>query len=569
MNDETEDAKDAESKPAQPTDPVRAPKPRKADLTRVINSLAQRALFAQIVGYLLLGLFCVVLGVAAFYSLASLSNNAAREQLARDIEGLRTDLTNTWQTSRDELSNRSLLIGDPDQTASLIRDLEARRFSGYGPFDSLPRREREAYRNGTLDWLVPSLETAPFEAGYPNIFSLPESRGFFVYGQGGAGLALRDRTDWISIDPELAESVESYIELAPGLIVALGSDIPLFRVSVEAEGLEDISPELPGDAIVPGWQNAFALEGSGEFAFVADGYLALAQPNLETFRIFNVSLPFVPDRGLVVPLGETVFLLRQDSFQADNRVVRVRIGLPEPNTEMVAMPPLNDEVHLDDIVHLADGNRTVVFDLNSSTAISIRNHYGADIAAAATLDDYARAVRSLPAWTRNEAPFAAYYSELERFERLDALYARQFRELNAEGLDGRTSSMLQFLKECRGFNRESTLLEACIDGYRTATGDTQLDLYRDLSERAGGIILLLFFLTAVGSLYRYNLKLVSFYKAREDMLQMAKSSLVAGELDAASLTALGQTLAAEHIEFKATQSPTGEIADIVKSLRGV
>ena len=79
--------------------------------------------------------------------------------------------------------------------------------------------------------------------------------------------------------------------------------------------------------------------------------------------------------------------------------------------------------------------------------------------------------------------------------------------------------------------------------------------------RIGAVLLLIFGIQILVTLYKYNTRLAAYYDARADALELV------GENDEHVLETLVRALSPESLDFSVLpQSPTRDIADLAKSV---
>jgi hypothetical protein len=81
-----------------------------------------------------------------------------------------------------------------------------------------------------------------------------------------------------------------------------------------------------------------------------------------------------------------------------------------------------------------------------------------------------------------------------------------------------------------------------------------------LATRVGSVLFLLFLVQILVSLYRYNIRLASYYDARADALQLSRGS------DGEEFARLVFVLSPDHVEFGRSRSPTAELAQFVRDI---
>jgi hypothetical protein len=91
-----------------------------------------------------------------------------------------------------------------------------------------------------------------------------------------------------------------------------------------------------------------------------------------------------------------------------------------------------------------------------------------------------------------------------------------------------------------------------------STSEALRETIASLATRVGAVFLLVFLVQILVSLYRYNIRLASYYDARADALQLSNRS--AGE----EFAKLVLVLSPENLEFGRSRYPTSEIAKFLK-----
>ena len=137
-----------------------------------------------------------------------------------------------------------------------------------------------------------------------------------------------------------------------------------------------------------------------------------------------------------------------------------------------------------------------------------------------------------------------------------------------------TESLLDTLKShlSEAQDRERLLREARQRLQEQQTGiaeqkvaPTSYELVSAVSTRVGSIILLLFLVRILVPLYRYNVRLASYYDARADALEL--TSLSNNEVDYELFEKLTSILSPDGIDFsEGPASPTQEVLDFVKQV---
>lgn len=109
---------------------------------------------------------------------------------------------------------------------------------------------------------------------------------------------------------------------------------------------------------------------------------------------------------------------------------------------------------------------------------------------------------------------------------------------------------------------DSKDIKELIQRIEQTSGSNERLLYflSTMSTRIGSILLLIFLVQILLSVYRYSVRLVSYYEARADAL------LLYGGSDAGQLQMFVATLSAEKVEFgKSLSSPTEQAVELLKT----
>ena len=91
-----------------------------------------------------------------------------------------------------------------------------------------------------------------------------------------------------------------------------------------------------------------------------------------------------------------------------------------------------------------------------------------------------------------------------------------------------------------------------------STSEALRETIASLATRVGAVFLLLFLVQILVSLYRYNIRLASYYDARADALQLSNRS------EGEEFAKLVLVLSPENLEFGRSRYPTSEIAKFLK-----
>ena len=153
----------------------------------------------------------------------------------------------------------------------------------------------------------------------------------------------------------------------------------------------------------------------------------------------------------------------------------------------------------------------------------------------------------------------------------EELYLSKFR--NAEAL-GRIQQLLQSsgrdalseleeIKTIRGeIERNSQRAEQALRSIESSGSNGQLLFFLStVSTRLGSVLILIFLVQILLSVYRYSVRLVSYYDSRADALLLYTGP------DADQLQKLVSTLSAERVEFgKSPTTPAEQATELIKSV---
>jgi len=122
----------------------------------------------------------------------------------------------------------------------------------------------------------------------------------------------------------------------------------------------------------------------------------------------------------------------------------------------------------------------------------------------------------------------------------------------------------EYMATCRAGASDAAITSACVTGFTDVQRVRQETLWETLADRAPPAILLLFLLSTLGGLYRYNARLAGFHQARADALEML--SLARGAADIEALKALSEALGADRVDFGKIAMPSEQALEMTRTL---
>ncbi|MEL6235656.1 MAG: hypothetical protein AAFR46_14725, partial [Pseudomonadota bacterium] len=91
----------------------------------------------------------------------------------------------------------------------------------------------------------------------------------------------------------------------------------------------------------------------------------------------------------------------------------------------------------------------------------------------------------------------------------------------------------------------------------------QPDILAQLAENAPPAILLLFLLSTLSALYRYNLRMAGFYHGRADALELVTAE---AQVDPERLEAYARALGADGVDFRGTKTPSDQAGEMASAI---
>ncbi|MEM9212515.1 MAG: hypothetical protein AAGA63_13615 [Pseudomonadota bacterium] len=139
----------------------------------------------------------------------------------------------------------------------------------------------------------------------------------------------------------------------------------------------------------------------------------------------------------------------------------------------------------------------------------------------------------------------------------------------------RVSGLTSFLNRCAEFDfaaaENGSRLDECVSAYETALSAGLFDAaYSELIANLAPAGLLLFLLATLGSGYRYNQRLASFYFARADALEIYQWKAKSGDSMQSfvkTVTALTELTAADRLAFREVRTPVDMLTGAKDELR--
>jgi len=138
----------------------------------------------------------------------------------------------------------------------------------------------------------------------------------------------------------------------------------------------------------------------------------------------------------------------------------------------------------------------------------------------------------------------------------------------------------RFLSFCRGSSDAAAtsgsekrvygeLTSACLNGWTAHQNSTTQAWWETLAEQLPPGVLLLFLLSILGGLYRYNLRLSGFHHSRADLLELISFGrgpdfLISSE-ELSWIVQASETLAADKVEFRASSAPSDQAVEVLKA----
>lgn len=263
---------------------------------------------------------------------------------------------------------------------------------------------------------------------------------------------------------------------------------------------------------------------------------------------------------IVLPLAQD-FL----ATLADRRYLAARTDTAEIETQLRRLQDRRDALW-SEVVAAVEGFADMDGDADALTELAPRPGAAGDA-------EMRAAIAALP---ENLSDADAVDRPVDRFEALlgqrDIAF-RQLAEAQRQQADirvgGLASAEIQqafadYMATCRSDGADATVTAACVSGFTDIRRVRQETLWQTLADRAPPAILLLFLLSTLGGLYRYNARLAGFHQARADALEML--SLARGTDDIEALKALSEALGADRVDFGKIAMPSEQALEMTRTL---
>jgi hypothetical protein len=562
------------------------------DSKNIITKLLNRAKWSQRIGYVLLSVFTLTVLVATSnYFIAPWVTSVFITERYRDAQ--RDYIDQQWRSSRDELALFTEWVAYPstgiDDRGDELPRLADHVFTYWEDMECSP-----------LPAIEPQFDGNALEIGPNDNIICPQNTDRFIERNDGTLTHLSSEGDtWQDYSPSEGQArfFGGGAQLENGDLVFAFTDGTIYRWRSETRQIETdfyFSETRSGffpNGIFEQADGTLFLFGTGGVIYVRDP--VTASWTRENSAISDrISHLFSIDTAPLLAVHSNGWISRRTD---DGEWVSVS---REITTRVAAMVRLND----DSLVVFGGGGFLVISHdsgetwhaiasgLNNINAIykqgddyrvvsetgsvNLRSGVQQTLEAADDLPDYQQALNSLPDTIKIDEGYIRFFA-------LADVLSEQMRQLDESRANGRSrgdvrSDMMSFLSSCQsnlpplGPGADETgsvadVIAACTEAYRATEGTGDIDLYRSLSDNATGALLLLFFLTALTGLYRYNLKLSGLYNARADTLTLLTGENNDCDISKQDLNALSDFLAAEHVEFKEVRSPTQDLADTIRA----
>ena len=113
---------------------------------------------------------------------------------------------------------------------------------------------------------------------------------------------------------------------------------------------------------------------------------------------------------------------------------------------------------------------------------------------------------------------------------------------------------------------EDQMTLACLSGWNDQRQSETQSWWQTIAVQVPPGILLLFLLSTLAALYRYNLRLAGFHHSRADALELMAMGKTKEEIE--QLKNIAEVLAADKVMFGRTDTATKQAVDIIKAVRG-
>ena len=121
-----------------------------------------------------------------------------------------------------------------------------------------------------------------------------------------------------------------------------------------------------------------------------------------------------------------------------------------------------------------------------------------------------------------------------------------------------------YLQKCLGVPPNNQIRKECLAAFQSTTFESQDTIWSLFAEHAPPGILLLFLLSTLAALYRYNLRLAGFHHSRADALELM--ALGRTKEDIEQLASIAAVLAADKVVFAKGDAATRQAVDLITSI---
>ncbi|MEM7069802.1 MAG: hypothetical protein AAF478_13070 [Pseudomonadota bacterium] len=181
------------------------------------------------------------------------------------------------------------------------------------------------------------------------------------------------------------------------------------------------------------------------------------------------------------------------------------------------------------------------------------------------------AFNKLDTFIKNDEALAFFNSEFSAIER-KRTSANEKLETAAKNLKGLNDSEYDVGQKITSFEKfmaicsksaadDQSTKASCVNAFKEILPKDEKDWWTILAEQVPFGVLLLFLLATLATLYRYNLRLASFYNSRADALLLLCENLKHDTLERFS-----DILAADKLEFAKSKTPSDQAVEIAKTI---
>ena len=517
-----------------------------ADIDAVIDRLKTRARWSQIIGYFLLLAFVLILGVTAILSIGTFVGERNAPILTNRINTQQARLNTHFETQTERLTGD---VWVAEYQSDLPPDVTNRLQN--------PRRIGEAPRSALTALIEQSGDALPWidDVDVADIRLYRAGDVLLVQEYGYESISFDAGASWSQLSPLLY--VEA-LSLGPdGIVLASSGFSNLYQISPDTLGRIDYEPDIPTTRTNTQWSLSHFLPNGDIVAVNDKNEIHVWTAASQAWTLRHVMEGFVSDiaglaSGELYVYGGSgeLFIL---GAQAGARPIEVHMPDTSASFRFSVAFPLE--------------NGRIAFREEFGTGALVITDHSERFSGVQTFAQYQAALDALPDWTRDDPELAAYHAEAGWMARMANAYETLLQTDGSFDTDRPFITFGNFLSNCAGETPDAAIVTACTDAFRVSNGTGEIDLYRGLALQAGAIALILFLLSSIGALYRYNLRLASFFNARAETLVLAKSGLLAGTVRPADVAQLATALAADHVDFRQVSTPVQDLTELVKDAK--